>query len=48
MYGWMDGFDLMFEVVYLYSKSQQTPDIPGRQGMSYFGQVKTDILTMAW
>ena len=29
-------------------ESQQTPDIPGRRGMSYFGQVKTDVVTVAW
>ena len=27
---------------------QQTPDVPGRQGMSYLGQVKTGVVTMAW
>ena len=28
--------------------TQQTPDVPGCQEMSYSGQVKTDVLTVAW
>ena len=35
-------------IVDFLAASQQTPDVPGRQGMSYFGQVKTDVLTMTW
>ena len=28
--------------------TQQTPDVPGHQGMSYFGQAKIDVVTIAW